>query len=87
MCEPFETCLYRGYGQRPDLRFVFYHDMLSHPICPAMDLSSIGILWPGSAYATNPLPCQGCLVDTHGRHDYRGYPDPFLLQSPLMTGL
>jgi hypothetical protein len=77
MCQPFETCLFRVVWQRPDLRFVLRHDMLSYAICSPMGLSSIGILLPGFAPATIPLPRQGCLVDAHERHDYRTRPNYF----------
>jgi hypothetical protein len=62
------------FGQRTDIRFVLYHDMLSYLICAAMDLSCTRVLWPRSAHAVVPLPHQGCLVGTYERHDYRTLP-------------
>lgn len=58
-------------GQRTDLRFLLYHDMLSYPVCATMDLSRAGVLWPRFVHAAVPLSHQGCLIDTYERHDHR----------------
>jgi hypothetical protein len=67
----FRDVLISSCGQRTDLRFVFHHDMLSHSVCAAMDLSRTGVLWPRFAHADVPLPHQGCVVGTYERHDHR----------------